>query len=71
VAESQTTHDLPRFIRFERFLEGGRLEKRMVAKGFTPDDRLLQIVRAAQDDLHRVIVELHYRACDGGVARKD
>ncbi len=43
-----------------------RLEKRMEAKGFTPDDRLFQMVRAAHDDLHRVSVELHYRACDGG-----
>lgn len=46
-----------------------RLENRMEAKGFTPDDRLFQRVLAAQDDLHRVTIKLHYRACDGGVGR--
>lgn len=45
-------------------MQSRRLEKRMENRGFTPDDRLLQLVRSAHDILHRVSVELHYRACE-------
>lgn len=49
----------------------GRLEQRMIAAGFQPDDKLLRMVHAAHDDLHRLAVELHYRSCEGGVGRED
>jgi hypothetical protein len=31
----------------------------------------IRLVRDAEDKLHRLSVELHYRSCDGGVWRTD
>ena len=40
-----------------------RLQRRMEFRGFRQDDKLLLMVKAAHDDLHRLTVELHYRSC--------
>ena len=38
--------------------------------GVLPDDPLFQLVKTAQHDMQALSVELHYRACAGGVGRE-
>jgi hypothetical protein len=40
-----------------------RLKRRMIRRGFPPDDRLLMAVRAAEDSMHALQVEAHYLTC--------
>jgi hypothetical protein len=40
-----------------------RLKRRMVRRGFPPDDPLLVAARRAEDALHALHVEAHYLAC--------
>jgi hypothetical protein len=47
-----------------------RLRQRMDKVGFLPGDPLYVLVRDAEDKLHRLSVELHYRSCAGGVGVK-
>ena len=42
-----------------------RLKRRMVNKGFPPDDSLLVLVRQAENAMHELSVEVYYRAVDG------
>jgi hypothetical protein len=42
-----------------------RLEVRMEKRGFSNNDRLLQVVREARKAVHDVNLELHYLSCDG------
>jgi hypothetical protein len=46
-----------------------RLRERMGKVGFLPGDPLYQLVRKAEDALHRLSVELHYRSCGSGTGR--
>jgi hypothetical protein len=46
-----------------------RLRQRMEKVGFLPGDLLYRLVREAEDKVHHLSVELHYRSCDGGVGR--
>ena len=47
-----------------------RLLARLDGLGVDPDDPYRQTVIAAQDALHRLLVETHYRSCKRGVARE-
>jgi hypothetical protein len=40
-----------------------RLKRRMIRKGFPPDDPLLAATRRAEDAMHALHVETHYLAC--------
>ena len=42
-----------------------RLEARMEKRGFSHDDRLMQLVREARKAVHDLNLELHYLSCDG------
>jgi hypothetical protein len=42
-----------------------RLKKRMQSKGFPPDDPLVSLVGNAEDAMHRLHVDVHYRAVEG------
>jgi hypothetical protein len=46
-----------------------RLRMRIDKAGFLPRDPLYVLVRDAEDKLHRLSVELHYRSCGSGVGR--
>jgi hypothetical protein len=46
-----------------------QLEQRLAEMGFGPLDPYYQKVKVAQDALHRLTVETHYRSCEGGVGR--
>jgi hypothetical protein len=46
-----------------------RLLARLDGLGVHPDDPYRRRVIAAQDALHRLLVETHYRSCQRGVAR--
>jgi hypothetical protein len=46
-----------------------RLERRMEACGFLPDDRLLVWVLEARDAMHELTVAMHYTGCRGQVGR--
>ena len=48
-----------------------RLRRRMEKVGFLPGDPLYRLMREAEDKLHALSVELHYRSCAGGVGRLD
>jgi hypothetical protein len=48
-----------------------RLRMRMQKVGFLPGDPLYVLVRDAENKLHHLSVELHYRSCAGGVGRPD
>jgi hypothetical protein len=48
-----------------------RLRQRMDKVGFVPGDALYRLVRDAEDKLHHLSVELHYRSCGGGVGRSE
>jgi hypothetical protein len=48
----------------------GRLARRMEERGFPPDDPYYLLVLRAQDAVHRLSVETHYRSCTSGVGRK-
>jgi hypothetical protein len=49
-----------------------RLEGRMEKRGFSNNDRLMQLVREARKAVHDVNLELHYLSCDGiGRSRTD
>ena len=48
-----------------------RLRQRMEKVGFLPGDPLYRLMRDAEDKLHALSVELHYRSCAGGVGRID
>ena len=41
-----------------------RLQKRMDKRAFPDDDRLLLLVREAQNALQALCVEIHYLSCD-------
>lgn len=45
-----------------------RLRERMGKVGFVPGDRLYDRVRAAQDALRDLLMELHYLSCEAGRA---
>lgn len=47
-----------------------RLKRRMIGKGFPPDDRLLLAARRAEDAMHALHVETHYLACGDVAGRK-
>jgi hypothetical protein len=50
-----------------------RLKKRMINKGFPPDDGLLMAVSRAENTMHKLHVATHYLACGdtaGGRPRK-
>ena len=42
----------------------------MEKRGFSPDDRLLQLVTQAQAVMQDLSMELHYVSCKRGVGRK-
>jgi hypothetical protein len=46
-----------------------RLRQRMDKAGFLLTDPLYQCVRKAEDAIHHLSVELHYRSCECGVGR--
>jgi hypothetical protein len=46
-----------------------RLQGRMVEVGFSRDDKLLQLVRRAYEDVFSRSVDLHYLSCASGVGR--
>jgi hypothetical protein len=46
-----------------------RLRQLTEKVGFLPADPLYRLVRDAEDKLHRLSVELHYRSCGSGVRR--
>jgi hypothetical protein len=43
----------------------GRLKKRMTSRGFPHNDPLLQLVLTAEDAMHRLRVDVHYRSIEG------
>jgi hypothetical protein len=45
------------------------LRERMERVGFNRADKLYQLVRAAENALHSVYVEVHYLSCGGGTGR--
>jgi hypothetical protein len=47
-----------------------RLKKRMVSKGFPPDDPLLAAVCHAENAVHELCVEVHYLACGDSVGHR-
>jgi hypothetical protein len=50
-----------------------RLKKRMVQKGFPPDDELLALVCQAENAMHQLHIGTHYLACGdtaGGVPKE-
>jgi hypothetical protein len=47
-----------------------RLKKRMVFRGFLPDDELLQAVGKAEMAMHELHVTTHYLSCGDVVLRK-
>jgi hypothetical protein len=47
-----------------------RLKKRMVNRGFMPDDELLQAVCRAEMAMHELNVATHYLACGDSVGRR-
>lgn len=49
----------------------GRLKKRMSNRGFPHDDRLLQLVLNAEDAMHRLRVDVHYRGSSGAGLRNE
>ncbi|HKB00979.1 MAG TPA: hypothetical protein VKD90_02110 [Gemmataceae bacterium] len=46
-----------------------RLRERMEQRGAVSTDKLYQLVRAAENALHSVYVEVHYLSCEGGTGR--
>ena len=46
-----------------------RLRQRMEKVGFLPGDPLYRLVREAEDKVHHLSVELHYRSCGGRVGK--
>ena len=42
-----------------------RLRRRMEVSGFPPDDPLYQLVGRAFDVMHHLLMDLHYRTCNG------
>ena len=46
-----------------------KLCRRMEQTEFTPDDKLYRLAGEAQNAMHHLCVELHYRSCSGGVGR--
>jgi hypothetical protein len=40
------------------------LQERMERTGFPPDDELYLLVKQANDAVHRLRIDLHYRSCD-------
>ncbi len=47
-----------------------RLRSRMQDNGFPLDDDLYRLVTDAEDVVHRLSVDVHYRSCGSGVGRK-
>jgi hypothetical protein len=45
------------------------LRERMERRGCARTDKLYQLVRAAENALHAVYVEVHYLSCAGGTGR--
>ena len=46
-----------------------RVRERMDRVGFTPQDRLYQLLRKAEDALRHLAAELHYVSCASGVGQ--
>jgi hypothetical protein len=46
------------------------LRERMERQHFPPHDELLRLVIRAEDAIHRLWVDLHYRSCRDGVWRQ-
>jgi hypothetical protein len=46
-----------------------RLRQRIDKVGFLPGDPLYVLVRDAENKLHHLSVELHYRSCESGVGK--
>ena len=47
-----------------------RLKARMEATGFPLEDDLYRLVANAEDAVHRLSIDVHYRSCEGGVFRE-
>ena len=47
-----------------------RLRERMEKTHFPPNDELYLLVKSAQDAVHALWVNLHYRSCEGQVGRR-